>query len=164
VKSVRLLVVAFLITSVVGSAVPAFAQSATQDDWSRVMALKPGTAIRLSVGDSLPVERVFVDARESELTVRNGNAVQRVARADVAEIGVRSMNGRRVVSTILGAFSGFFLGGWFGGMLENSVAPCNCDDPGLRGALIGMPAGATVGGVVGYQLVRDKTYRTVYRK
>ncbi len=46
--------------------------------------------------------------------------------------------------------AGFFGGGILGAALEPD---CNCDDPGLRGSLIGAPIGATVGAVVGVSLI-----------
>jgi len=60
--------------------------------------------------------------------------------------------GRRVVWTVVGAAAGFFAGGYLGSAIENAVAPCGCDDPGLKGALIGIPIGAVAGGVTGYLL------------
>jgi hypothetical protein len=38
---------------------------------------------------------------------------------------------------LLAAAGSFFGGAYLGGMLENEFAPCDCDDPGLRGVLIG---------------------------
>ena len=36
------------------------------------------------------------------------------------------------------AAAGSFIGGaYLGGTIENELAPCSCDDPGLRGALLG---------------------------
>jgi len=60
--------------------------------------------------------------------------------------------GRRVLWTAIGAAGGFFAGGYLGGWIENTVDPCGCDDPGLKGALIGIPIGAVAGGVAGWGL------------
>ena len=60
--------------------------------------------------------------------------------------------GRRVLWTSIGAVGGFFAGGYIGSWTENAVAPCGCDDPGLKGALIGLPIGAIAGGVAGFLL------------
>ena len=38
-----------------------------------------------------------------------------------------------------GAVAGFFAGGYIGSKLEPN---CRCDDPGLKGMLIGAPIGA----------------------
>jgi hypothetical protein len=60
--------------------------------------------------------------------------------------------GRRVVWTSIGAVGGFFAGAYLGAWIENAASPCGCDDPGLKGALIGMPIGAIAGGVTGFIL------------
>jgi hypothetical protein len=60
--------------------------------------------------------------------------------------------GRRVLWTSIGAAGGFFAGGYAGAWIENAVDPCHCDDPGLKGALIGMPIGAVAGGISGFLL------------
>lgn len=62
--------------------------------------------------------------------------------------------GRRVLWTAVGAAGGFFAGGYLGAAIENAVSPCHCDDPGLKGALIGIPIGAIAGGVAGFALSR----------
>jgi hypothetical protein len=62
--------------------------------------------------------------------------------------------GRRIAWTAIGAVGGFFGGAYLGAAIENAVAPCGCDDPGLKGALIGMPIGAVAGGVAGFLLSR----------
>jgi hypothetical protein len=61
-----------------------------------------------------------------------------------AERGV----GRKVLGAIVGAAGGFFAGGYLGAAIEGDR--CHCDDPGLKGALIGMPIGATAGGILGW--------------
>jgi hypothetical protein len=53
---------------------------------------------------------------------------------------------RRVLGGMLGATAGFLAGGRIGAAIDG---PCNCDDPGLKGALIGAPIGAVAGGVLG---------------
>lgn len=60
--------------------------------------------------------------------------------------------GQRILWTSLGATGGFFAGGYLGAWIENSVDPCHCDDPGLKGALIGIPIGAIAGGITGFVL------------
>jgi hypothetical protein len=57
-----------------------------------------------------------------------------------------------VLWTAIGATAGFFGGGYLGAAIENAVSPCQCDDPGLKGALIGIPIGAIAGGVAGFVL------------
>jgi hypothetical protein len=54
---------------------------------------------------------------------------------------------RIVAGAIVGAVGGFFAGGFLGAHIEGDR--CNCDDPGVRGFLIGAPIGAVAGGIVG---------------
>ena len=56
--------------------------------------------------------------------------------------------GRKVLGAAVGAAGGFFAGGYLGAWIEGDR--CHCDDPGLKGALIGMPIGATAGGILGW--------------
>jgi hypothetical protein len=48
-------------------------------------------------------------------------------------------------------FLGMLGGLVIGAMLEPS---CGCDDPGVRGAMVGAPLGAVLGGILGYRLAR----------
>lgn len=54
---------------------------------------------------------------------------------------------RAILGAIVGATGGLFAGGYIGQWIEGDS--CNCDDPGLVGALIGAPVGAVVGGILG---------------
>ena len=58
--------------------------------------------------------------------------------------------GRKVLGAAVGATGGFFLGGFLGAKIEG---PCDCDDPGFKGALIGAPIGAVSGGILGYKFL-----------
>ena len=53
----------------------------------------------------------------------------------------------------LAAVGGFFGGAYAGAFLENQLAPCGCDDPGLMGAVIGGPVGAVTAGVLTFHLL-----------
>jgi len=46
----------------------------------------------------------------------------------------------------IGAVGGFFAGAFLGAAIEGDR--CNCDDPGLLGAVIGAPVGAATGGIL----------------
>ena len=59
-----------------------------------------------------------------------------------------SILGRVVLASVAG-MAGFLGGGMLGARIEG---PCNCDDPGLKGALIGAPIGAVVGAVAGWKV------------
>jgi hypothetical protein len=50
----------------------------------------------------------------------------------------------------VGGAGGFMVGGLVGSKLEPS---CGCDDPGLRGFLIGAPIGAALGAIAGVMSV-----------
>ena len=57
--------------------------------------------------------------------------------------------GRKIVGAAVGAAGGFFGGGYLGATIEGDR--CHCDDPGLKGAVIGAPIGAVVGGILGWR-------------
>jgi hypothetical protein len=55
--------------------------------------------------------------------------------------------GRAILGGAAGAVGGFFAGGYTGALIEGDR--CSCDDPGLKGAVIGAPIGAVAGAVLG---------------
>jgi len=58
---------------------------------------------------------------------------------------------RKVLGAIVGGVGGFFGGLFLGAAIEGDR--CDCDDPGLVGALIGAPVGGAAGGIVGYKFL-----------
>ena len=64
-----------------------------------------------------------------------------------AQPSSRRSVGRKILGGALGAFGGFFAGGYIGAMIDGDCG--GCDDPGLKGAVIGAPIGAVVGGILG---------------
>jgi hypothetical protein len=58
---------------------------------------------------------------------------------------------RILAGAIAGGVGGFFAGGFLGARIEGDR--CNCDDPGVRGFLIGAPIGAVAGGILGAKLL-----------
>ena len=58
---------------------------------------------------------------------------------------------RKVLGGIVGAVGGLFGGMFLGAAIEGDR--CNCDDPGLVGALIGAPVGGVAGGILGYKFL-----------
>jgi len=56
---------------------------------------------------------------------------------------------RKILGGIVGGVGGFFGGMFLGAAIEGDR--CDCDDPGLAGALIGAPVGAVAGGILGYK-------------
>jgi len=75
-----------------------------------------------------------------------GQRVSGVALQSAASGRKRSV-ARRILGGALGATGGLFAGGFLGAAIEGDR--CNCDDPGLMGALIGAPVGAVTGGILG---------------
>ena len=62
--------------------------------------------------------------------------------------GARARSKKRITAgAIAGGVGGFFGGGFLGAHIEGDR--CNCDDPGVRGFLIGAPIGAVAGGILG---------------
>jgi hypothetical protein len=57
---------------------------------------------------------------------------------------------KRIVGGVVGGAGGFMVGGLVGSKLEPN---CRCDDPGLRGFLIGAPIGAALGALAGVMSV-----------
>jgi hypothetical protein len=58
---------------------------------------------------------------------------------------------QRVTAVVVMGFAGFWIGGKFGATLEGN---CACDDPGLRGFVIGAPIGVAAGATLGIVLTR----------
>lgn len=56
--------------------------------------------------------------------------------------------------TLIGAVGGGFGGFFLGAAIERKYFPCHCDDPGLQGAIWGIPVGAVGGGAAGFFLSR----------
>jgi hypothetical protein len=113
---------------------------------------RPGPVFPAVTFSSLDrAERLKLDYRSAvgsftapEFT-RTGAAVQGSARS--APQNRKPSTARKIVGAAVGAFGGFFLGGYAGAAIEGDR--CNCDDPGLKGFLIGAPIGAVAGGLFG---------------
>jgi hypothetical protein len=84
-------------------------------------------------------------SRPTGLAIRSDRFVQAPAST---RPGARARSKKRIVAgAIVGSVGGFFGGGFLGAHIEGDR--CNCDDPGVRGFLIGAPIGAVAGGIVG---------------
>jgi hypothetical protein len=59
---------------------------------------------------------------------------------------------RKIVFASILGFAGFIGGGKIGAQIDGDCG--GCDDPGLKGALIGAPIGATMGAIVGWQIAK----------
>ena len=101
-------------------------------------------------GAQLRSHHTFQPIRDSLNTIDYGRiAGQRVPGASVqtAASGRKRSVMRSVLGGALGAAGGFFAGAYLGAFIEGDR--CHCDDPGLKGALIGAPVGAVTGGILG---------------
>jgi len=58
--------------------------------------------------------------------------------------------GRKIFGGVLGGAGGFVVGAYLGAAIEGDS--CDCDDPGLRGAIIGAPIGLVLGAIAGVVL------------
>ena len=96
--------------------------------------------------DPSVVERHFEQWTRSEPVDRTQRQIMREQR--------KMGTGTRAMIIAGAAVGGFFGGGALGHKLENTFAPCGCDDPGLKGALIGAPIGAVAGVVTAALLTR----------
>lgn len=56
-----------------------------------------------------------------------------------------------IVASTLG-FGGFLAGGRIGALIDGDCG--GCDDPGLKGALIGAPIGGTIAAIVGWKITK----------
>lgn len=89
------------------------------------------------------IRRSLDAAAISGLVLSRSEPVPRKASAD----GRQRSTGRKVLGAAIGAVGGFFGGGFLGAAIEGDR--CDCDDPGLKGFLVGAPVGAVTGGVLG---------------
>jgi hypothetical protein len=94
----------------------------------------------------LPAQNGPVLERVAMTPGGRGAAAAMTPRGQQAQRGKGEQIGRGVFGAVAGAVGGFFAGGFVGSKLEPN---CRCDDPGLRGFLIGAPIGAVAGAVVG---------------
>ena len=86
---------------------------------------------------------VSLDVNPDALTLRPVKG----ARAATQQGGRRRSKKRIIAGAIVGSVGGFFAGGFLGAHIEGDR--CDCDDPGVRGFLIGAPIGALAGGIFG---------------
>lgn len=92
-----------------------------------------------------PVESKTI--RASITTVKFDTASTEKASASAPKIrqAGKMGTGERIGWTALAGLGGFFAGGYIGAAIEGDS--CQCDDPGLKGALTGMPIGAAAAAI-----------------
>ena len=103
-----------------------------------------------------PPNRLKLDFRPegaalSNLGVTTDRATEQLSSRTALQTHRHSI-ARKIVGAAVGAFGGFFLGGSAGAAIEGDR--CNCDDPGLKGFLIGAPIGAVAGGIFGAWILK----------
>ena len=64
--------------------------------------------------------------------------------------GTKNRTAQKVTAGVALGVVGMFAGAWIGAGLEGNS--CHCDDPGLKGAMIGIPIGAVLGAIGGVLL------------
>jgi hypothetical protein len=152
-------------------------------EWSRVRNLAPGTEVVLTVKGSQPDRQYFVQADESDLTVRKaaglGSHVEKIARTDVVEIRTIRTRGS-VPRAALWATGGYFVGGFAGGMAGGiiggavgcAIGQCRAGKPNipagvgvgfLSGIVVGASVGVIKGGVHGYRSHTTVVEEAIYR-
>ncbi len=93
-----------------------------------------------------PLASLLTSALTSSLVTRafEPSLLRRMPQAPVIEEDGRRERsiGRKILGASIGALGGFFGGGYLGAAIEGDR--CQCDDPGLKGAVIGAPIGAAV--------------------
>jgi hypothetical protein len=81
----------------------------------------------------------------TRLTIRSDEFLQTPSSS---RSGTHARSKKRIIAgAIAGSVGGFFAGGFLGAHIEGDR--CDCDDPGVRGFLIGAPIGAAAGGIFG---------------
>jgi hypothetical protein len=117
------------------------------------VAARPGSAELAGVASPISSarggeHRALQPIRDSLRTMDYGPLTRPTrASAQNAASGSRRSVARRTLGGAIGATAGLFAGGELGAAIEGDI--CHCDDPGLKGALIGAPVGAVTGGILG---------------
>lgn len=135
-------VVAVALCAALAPTAPVFAQQRSHN---------PDTRTRVSLASAGPlqasIDRVRFDHRAADRDTRTATA--ELTQSSAPPSGQSgSVLGKVVMAGVLG-FAGFLGGGYLGAKIEG---PCDCDDPGFKGAIIGAPIGATVGAIAGWKL------------
>ena len=128
--------------------------------WSLVRNIRPGTEIIVTVKDSQPQNKTFVQADDSELIVRtNANGQETIARADVVQIRKHGPH-PALKGTLIGTGVGFALGLASATSCEGYEGPCA---PVVVGFFTGLGAGVGAGFGALSGVFRDKTEDLIYQ-
>ena len=85
--------------------------------------------------------RASLAAVRFDASARAYNSAPATARVPRREMGT----GHRILLTSVAGLGGFFAGGFIGAAIEGDR--CNCDDPGFKGFLIGLPIGTAAAAI-----------------
>jgi hypothetical protein len=99
----------------------------------------------------LPIASWRMSEADVEKGARRGRATQPAGQQPSTRARVKKGLQRAAAGVAFGV-GGFFLGGILGARLEGNS--CVCDDPGLKGFLIGAPIGAVAGAMAGVAMVK----------
>ena len=99
-----------------------------------------------------PVESKAFRASIASVKFDSASAEKASASRPVIRQAKKMGTGERIGWTALAGLGGFFAGGYIGAAIEGDS--CQCDDPGLKGALIGMPIGAAAAAITTWVLTR----------
>jgi hypothetical protein len=100
----------------------------------------------------LPIASWRMSEADVEKRARRGWAGQPPAGQQPSKRARVKKGFQRAAAGVAFGIGGFFLGGILGARLEGNS--CVCDDPGLKGFLIGAPIGAVAGAVAGVAMVK----------
>jgi len=104
----------------------------------------------------MAADAVFIDGRRIGSPA---DIIETMPRAEIMRITRERVNvANKALASAAGAVGGFFAGAYIGAAVEPS---CRCDDPGLKGIIIGAPIGAVLGGIAGAKAIRSHE-ETIY--
>jgi hypothetical protein len=135
---------------------PAFAHS-RQANWSRVTALQPGTKVTVTVVGEPRIQREFVSADETAITLRMTPVIGRselapetIQRSRIVEIRATISVKKPALEGIVGGIGGFFGGALVGGIAGSLIGKAAGADPSnLGGVFWGTLGGGIAGSIIG---------------
>ncbi|HYN10532.1 MAG TPA: hypothetical protein VES67_24310 [Vicinamibacterales bacterium] len=111
------------------------------DTVGRVAEAQPALVLTTTAGLANNIDRVALSTR------RNLTLTRAASTSNRSFANRQKSTAQKIVNSVFGVVGGFFLGGYTGAAIEGNS--CKCDDPGLKGFMIGAPIGAVVGGILG---------------